>query len=234
MSDITFRVRKGEVVGLVGSNGSGKSTLFNVITGIYAVSAGRILFQGQDLSGLSRHTIARLGIARTFQSPRLFTGLSVLENAVIGVDAPYKTPTLLNLLRQLWIPWHRYASAARGAISACRLGMHEDRNPATLPYGERRLLEVSRCLVSSPSLLLLDEPTAGLSDEESNALIRLLHGTARDTGLTLIVIDHRVSFIRALCDRLVVLNHGELLEDGLTAAVLAAPHVIAAYLGEEG
>jgi ABC-type branched-subunit amino acid transport system ATPase component len=231
VSGVSFQVAAGEVVGLVGPNGSGKSTLFNLITGVYAPSSGSIYFRGLDLSGKPRHEIARLGLARTFQHPRLFSSLSAEQNVVVGLEMPRKKPTLWNLLRQLVMPWTTHAASAREALAAVGLADPE-RSASSLPFGQRRLLEVARRLAAAPSLLLLDEPTAGLSEAESAQLAELLEQSRR-AGLAVLVVDHRIDFIRAVCPRVLVLHHGELLASGPTAAVLTDPRVVAAYLGQE-
>lgn len=232
VSDVTLAVQKGEVVGIIGPNGSGKTTLFNLITGIYPISKGRILFNGQELAGLPSHKIASMGIGRTFQSPRVFDNLTVIQHAIVAMKHTQKKPTLGNMLKQLWTPWMTHMDFARGVLD--RIGMNgvEKRLAAHLPYGNRRLLEIASQLAAEPSLLLLDEPTAGLNTDEREHLEEILALLAMDQGLTMVIIEHDIRFVQKLCSRVIVLNNGSLICGGIPENILSDPRVIAAYLGE--
>lgn len=233
LSDISLHVKRREVVGLIGPNGSGKSTLFNIITGVYAPRRGRVFLAGLDITGISGHEIAASGVMRTFQNPRVFQSLGAVEHAVVSMLAARRTLGYLDLLRQMSTPWQEYEPAARAVLNTVRLPS-TNREPAyTLSYGRRRLLEIARCLAASPRLLLLDEPSAGLNERETEEIHLLLKTIVCSMELTMIVIDHDVEFIERLCDRVVVLSNGKVICDGPQREVLRDPRVVSAYFGED-
>lgn len=231
LAGVSFRLGRGEIAGIIGPNGSGKSTLFNLMTGIYPPLAGSVWFDGRDITGARRHAIAQAGLVRTFQTPRLFASLTVVQHCIAGLGFPGKRPSWPGLLRQLGTP--SQALHSEGLDLLRQVGLEEDwqRPAVSLPYGKRRLLEIARCLAGRPRLLLLDEPTAGLNEPESEALCRLLLDLSERHGLALLVIEHNLGFLCALSQRLIALDQGELLADGSAEAVLSAPRVVEAYLG---
>jgi len=233
LSNVSMRARRGEIIGLIGPNGSGKTTLFNLITGVYAARHGRIFFEGHDITGMPGHHIASAGIMRTFQNPRIFASLGLVEHLVIPMWAVSRPVSFIDLVRQMSMPWRSLAPAAEKILQSITALTSVDEIPASaLSYGRRRLLELARCLASSPRLLLLDEPTAGLNPNEACEVHALLERLAASLGLAMIVIDHNVDFIERLCSRLVVLVNGCIIRDGPGEEVLRDPRVVAAYYGE--
>jgi len=234
LSDVSLSVRRGEIVGLIGPNGSGKTTLFNLITGVYPTMRGQILLEGRDLAGATRHEIAAAGIMRTFQNPRVFASLGLIEHAIIPEQVVSHPISFADFFRQIGTPWRAYSPAAESILREVALGSTYGAPAGTLSYGRRRLLEIARSLAGSPRLLLLDEPTAGLNSDEVHQVHGLLERLGGTRGLTMIIIDHDTEFIERLCSRLVVLNNGRIIRDGLRDEVLRDPQVVAAYFGRVG
>ncbi len=216
VGDVSFSVQPGEIFGLIGPNGAGKTTLFNLISGITPVSAGRISFLGQDILGVAPHKVASMGMARTFQNIRLFAGMSVLDNVRAPMQA-FSTTGLFSDL--LGLPASR-AQEARILASAMELlalvglDAKADAPAASLPYGERRRLEIARALALRPKLLLLDEPAAGLNLAEKAELSSFIRDLRTRFDLTVLIIEHHVPLVMGLCDRLAVLNFGRLICQG--------------------
>src|SRR5690606_5418063 len=222
VADVDLELRGGEVVGLIGPNGAGKTTLVNLITGIVPPSAGRITVLGVDATRLPMHRIAAAGVSRTFQHSKLFDRLTVLENVLVGTHLVAR-PTFLR--RLFWLPsaW-RDEFAARRRAAAClrRVGLLDragDR-AAALSYGDQRRLEIARALAADPSLLILDEPAAGMNQVEAEELTELITGLARD-GLTILLIEHNVGMVLRICDRIVVLDFGAVLATGTPDEIAA-------------
>ena len=219
LKDVSFTVGTGEILGLIGPNGSGKSTLLACIAGTHPVTAGTVHMGGQPITGLPPHDIARAGLARTFQTVRLFNDLSVMENVLAAIVA------------------RRHANKLAPEDEASRL-LHElgvadlaDRRAGDLTYGQGRRVEIARALAVNPAFLLLDEPAAGMNEAETENLLQVLRSLCAERGLRLIIVDHDMRLIMRLCHRIIVLDKGQVIADGVPDAVKSDPGVHEAYLG---
>jgi branched-chain amino acid transport system ATP-binding protein len=226
VNGVTLSVAPRERRAIIGPNGAGKTTLFNLITGHLAPTAGRILFDGEPIAGLPPYAVARRGISRSFQRTNLFPRLSVRENLRLAAAARGRgSYDLLGSVSRRWVPMERARSVAEAVALTDRL----DALAGELSYGEQRQLEIGVALATDPKLLLLDEPTAGMSPEETQRMTELLAGLPR--AITLLIIEHDMDVVFTLADRITVLHHGELLVEGTVAEVRADPRVYDVYLG---
>ena len=233
LGDVSFQIRRGEILGLIGPNGAGKTTCFNVMTGVYQATQGEVRFDGRKLAKLERHRITRMGIARTFQNIRLFPEMTALENVMVGCEAHAKSSVLGAMLRLPRQRREETANRERAMELLTFMGIADRATDAAknLPYGYQRRLEIARALATGPKLLCLDEPAAGFNPAEKKELMGLIR-SIRDQGYTVLLIEHDMNLVMGVTDRIVVLDFGRLIAEGTPAEVRANPAVIAAYLGE--
>ena len=229
-----FRIERGQIVALIGPNGAGKTTVFNLITGVYRPTDGHVRWRGQDVTGLAPHRIAELGIRRTFQTIRLFADMTVLENVVAGQHLHIHQSWWQGLLSTPAQRREEQALVNKAMAVLERLGLADVayEEATSLPYGVQRRVELARCLVADPELIILDEPAAGLNENESaelNATIRAI----RDSGVTVILVEHDMSVVMNVADNIVVINFGKKIAEGNPDAIRSNPLVIEAYLGQD-
>ena len=235
LSDVSFDVADGEILGLIGPNGAGKSTVFNVLSGLYRPDAGRVTFDGASLLDLTPHAIACRGIARTFQNTEVFRPLSVLDNVLVGLHSRLRGGLLAAAVWSRAVAREERAARERARALLARLGLEDvaDVEAGGLPLGRQKRLEMARALAAEPRCLLLDEPAGGLNPTETRALMDLIVRLREDLKLTMIVVEHDMPLVMGISDRVVVLHYGRKIAEGKPREVASDAAVIEAYLGTE-
>ncbi len=233
VNDVSFRVEKGAIKAVIGPNGAGKTTLFNLITGTLAASAGEVQFKGENIQGRKPHQIAACGIARTFQNIKLFHGMTTLENVMVGRHLRSRAGFMASMLR---LPWtQREEQTLRNKtlelLELLEIAAYADIDAASLAFGQQRAVEFARALALDPTLLLLDEPAAGLNIQETAEVGRLI-ARIRDLGITVLLVEHDMSLVMDISDEIVVLSFGQKIAEDVPAAIQDHPEVIRVYLGE--
>jgi branched-chain amino acid transport system ATP-binding protein len=230
---VSLRIERGEIFGLVGPNGSGKTTLTNAITGFFPPQRGRILLDGRDITGLPPHRIARMGVARTFQNLALFNGMTVLDNILLGRHVHMRPA----VWRTALYPWFarpeetKHRLIVEEIIDFMQLEGVRDELVDSLPLGLKKRVELARALVAEPMFLILDEPMAGMNQEEKAYMARFVLDARDERGVTCLIIEHHMDIITGICDRMLVLSYGEVIGSGIPREVIADPRVVQAYIG---
>ncbi|MBR5475095.1 MAG: ABC transporter ATP-binding protein [Lachnospiraceae bacterium] len=235
IDNFSLKLEHGKIYGLIGPNGAGKTTIFNNITGIYAPSAGKIFFNGEDITGSAPHKVAQLGIGRTFQNIRLFSKLSVLDNVIIAsnLDATYNLLDTFRISKKYKEREKHLQEKAMELLKVVGLEDRANEQADSLPYGHQRKLEIARAMALNPKLLLLDEPAAGMNAEESAELVQFVKEIRDKFDITILMIEHHMDVVTGLCDHVTVLNFGKTIAVGTPEEVKNNPEVINAYLGGE-
>lgn len=235
VSDFSLSLGDREIVGLIGPNGAGKTTVFNLIIGIYKPTSGEIIFRGTPIHGKRPHTITELGIARTFQNIRLFSEMTVIENIKVAYHYSKKCSVFSALLagETSWKRESEMETAACELLDVFGLSEHADKKAGSLPYGQQRRLEIARALATEPSLILLDEPAAGMNPAEADQLLHTIHDLRDRFSVTVFLIEHQMRVVMGVCERIKVMDFGETIAEGTPKEIQQNKQVIKAYLGEE-
>lgn len=235
LNDIDLKVESGEMVAIIGPNGAGKTTLFNVMAGIYPLTSGKIIFQGEDITGKKPHQVANKGLVRTFQATVLYKQLSVLENVKIGCHIPAKTNTLGEIagIPSVELSEKEMQQRAIDIVKLAGLEKVSEELAANLPHGYQRALGVAIALAAEPKLLCLDEPVTGMNVEEIQFMVGLIQ-RIRQEGITVLLVEHHMKVVMTLCDKVVVLNFGRKIAEGTPREIEHNKDVIEAYLGKQG
>ena len=233
VDDVSLSIRQGQIYGLVGPNGSGKTTLVNSITGFYPPQKGSIHFEGRQINGVRPHRIASLGIARTFQYVALFKGMSVLDNILLGRHIFMRPSALASLFYWWWAEKEelRHRDKVEEIIDLLQLESVRDEHVEVIPLGLQKRVELARALAAEPRMLVLDEPMAGMNQEEKEYIVRFILDAKEALNLTILIIEHHMDVITAICDRALVLNNGRVIAQGPVREAVNHPDVIAAYIG---
>lgn len=234
VDDFSLKINKGQLYGLIGPNGAGKTTVFNMLTGVYKPTSGKITLDGEEITGKSTIEINKKGVARTFQNIRLFNNMSVLDNVKIGLNNQKNYSVLEGILRmpRYFKEEKEMDEKALELLSVFDLDKEKDFLASNLPYGKQRKLEIARALATSPKLLLLDEPAAGMNPNETAELMNTIHFVRDKFDMTILLIEHDMKLVGGICEEVTVLNFGKELAHGETSKVLNDPEVVKAYLGE--
>jgi len=236
VDSLSFFVNEGELNGLIGPNGAGKTTVFNMITGVYTPTSGQVIFDGQTSSGLKPYQISKMGMTRTFQNIRLFRDLSVLENVMIAgsKDITYSAVAPLLQTKEFLGQETQLRKRSMDLLAIFGLEKKANEQSTSLPYGEQRKLEIVRALATSPKLICLDEPAAGMNHNETHQLMETIAQIRKDFKLSVLLIEHDMKLVMGICERIFVLDHGTKIEEGAPSVIQNSKKVIEAYLGPEG
>jgi branched-chain amino acid transport system ATP-binding protein len=234
VSDFSLSLKDGEIVGLIGPNGAGKTTVFNLITGIHKPTSGKILFRGDPIHGKRPYIITELGIARTFQNIRIFTEMTVIENIKVAYHyhKKYSIFSAFAAARSFWNHEVEMETAAYELLEIFGLHEHSEKKAGSLPYGQQRRLEIARALATEPSLILLDEPAAGMNPAEADQLLHTIHDLRDRFRVTIFLIEHQMRVVMGVCERIKVMDFGETIAEGSPEEIQQNKRVIEAYLGE--
>lgn len=233
VDDVTFKLKKGELLGLIGPNGAGKTTLFNMLSGVYTPTNGQIILDGQKVNGLSPDKLSKLGVARTFQNIRLFDNLTVLDNVKLAMNQYMEYGVLSGIFRfpSYWQEENETTERAKQILELLSLEKYFRAFAGSLPYGAQRKLEIARAMATRPKVLLLDEPAAGMNESETQDLMNSIRIIRENTGVSILLIEHDMNLVLGISERLIVLNYGEILAEGNPREVISNKEVVKAYLG---